>query len=82
MWLNRPAAAVACYERALAAARGIAELYINKGTALVALNRHEDALESFAGMRGVNGGNQIGNRIAARSPVCSVLIMFFSKSWR
>ena len=61
MWLNRPAAAVACYERALAAARGIAELYINKGTALVALNRHEDALESFAGMRGVNGGNQIGN---------------------
>ena len=39
---------MACYERALAAAPGIAELHINKGTALVALNRHEDALESFA----------------------------------
>jgi tetratricopeptide (TPR) repeat protein len=48
MWLDRPAEAVACYERALAAARGIAELHINKGTALVALNRHQDALESFA----------------------------------
>jgi hypothetical protein len=46
--LGQPEAAVACYDRALAIAPRTVELHINKGTALVALNRQREALASFA----------------------------------
>jgi hypothetical protein len=46
-WLGRPAAAVACYDRALAIAPRTVVLHINKGTAQVALNRFAEALASF-----------------------------------
>lgn len=45
--LGRPEAALACYDRAIAAAP-LPELYVNKGTALRALKRDEEALASFA----------------------------------
>jgi tetratricopeptide (TPR) repeat protein len=45
--LGRPEAALAHYDRALAIASA-AELYVNKGTALRALNRDDEALASFA----------------------------------
>jgi hypothetical protein len=47
MRLGRPQAALACYDRALAVTP-LAELYVNKGTALRALNRDAEALASFA----------------------------------
>lgn len=47
MKLDRPEAALACYDRALAIACA-AELHVNKGTALRALNRDSEALASFA----------------------------------
>ncbi|HEY1982750.1 MAG TPA: tetratricopeptide repeat protein [Xanthobacteraceae bacterium] len=47
VWLGRPAAAVACYDRALAIAPRTVVLHINKGTAQVALNRLADGLASF-----------------------------------
>ena len=45
--LGRAEAALACYDRAIAAAPQ-PELYVNKGTALRALNRDDEALASFA----------------------------------
>ena len=48
MRLGRPEDAIACYDRALAAAPRIPELHVNKGTALRALNRFDEALASFA----------------------------------
>jgi tetratricopeptide (TPR) repeat protein len=47
MRLGRPEAALACYDRAIAAAP-LPELYVNKGTALRALNRDDEAMASFA----------------------------------
>jgi hypothetical protein len=47
MRLGRPQAALTCYDRALAVTP-LAELYVNKGTALRALNRDAEALASFA----------------------------------
>jgi tetratricopeptide (TPR) repeat protein len=47
VWLGRPAAAVACYDRALAIAPRTLVLQINKGTAQVALNRLAEGLASF-----------------------------------
>jgi len=46
MRLGRPHAALACYERALAIAPAV-ELHVNRGTALRALNRDDEALASF-----------------------------------
>ncbi len=45
--LGRPHAALVCYDRALAIAPA-AELHVNKGTVLRALNRDDEALASFA----------------------------------
>jgi tetratricopeptide (TPR) repeat protein len=47
MRLGRPQAALACYDRALAV-NALPELHVNKGTALRALRRDEEALASFA----------------------------------
>ncbi len=47
MRLGRPEAALASYERALGIAPAV-ELHVNKGTALRALNRDDEALASFA----------------------------------
>jgi tetratricopeptide (TPR) repeat protein len=48
MRLGRPAAAVACYDKALAVAPRAVELHVNKGSALVASNRFDEALRDFA----------------------------------
>jgi tetratricopeptide (TPR) repeat protein len=45
--LGRPEAALACYDRALAVSPSV-ELHVNRGTALRAMNRDEEALTSFA----------------------------------
>ena len=52
--LGRPGAAVACYDKALAVAPREVELHVNKGSALAALNRFEEALQSFAAAAAIN----------------------------
>ncbi len=55
MRLSRPHAAIACFDRALAVTP-LAELHVNKGNALRALNREDDALKSFAAAAAIKAG--------------------------
>jgi tetratricopeptide (TPR) repeat protein len=77
--LGRPAAAIACYDRALAAAPRLVELNINRATALAAMRRFDDALQSLAAAIAIQPDCAVAHY---RASLIHLRLGDFKKGWR